>query len=255
MIKNIKKKILVLLIVILTGCFSISSTSFARAGGGSSGGGGGGSSSGGSGGRTYAGRYHSGRYGSGSGIGFWMHGTFVLLLSCGGTIVFIYRSRKAKRKSVRLMKSYQELGVNWDYQEVQKHVEEAYFVIQESWKRYDTSYAANYLSEELAIEWNAKLQWMQIRNEEIVQERVRLLSAVPVAVHDEAGEDKDQIWYLIHGKMLGYYRDRDTKKHIRGNMRDEAFFEYWLFVRREGRWVLHEIRQQDERDIQEFLNM
>ena len=85
------------------------------------------------------------------------------------------------------------------------------------------------------------------------EKRVRLLSAVPVGVHDEAGEDKDQIWYLIHGKMLGFYRNRDTKRHIRGDLQDKAFFEYWLFVRRNGRWVLHQIRQRNEMDIQEFL--
>ena len=126
-------------------------------------------------------------------------------------------------------------------------------VVEEAWRRYDTSYAAGYLSEELEIEWSSKLQWTQIRNEEIVQKRVRLLSAVPVGVHDEAGEDRDQIWYLIHGKMIGYYRDRDTKKYIRGNTKSESFFEYWLFVRRNGRWVLHKICQRDEMDIQEFL--
>ena len=95
---------------------------------------------------------------------------------------------------------------------------------------------------------------MKIRNEEIVQKNVKLISAVPVGVHDEAGEEKDQIWYLIHGKMIGYYRDFDTKEVIRGNTRAEAFYEYWLFVRRNGRWVLREIRQKDEMDIHDFVN-
>lgn len=152
------------------------------------------------------------------------------------------------------MKAYQKIGINWDYKEIQKHVEKSYFIIQESWKRYDPYYAADYLSEELAQSWNTKLQWMLLRNEEIVQKKVRLLSAMPVGVHDEAGEDNDQIWYLIKGKMIGYYRDRTTKELIRGNPRPEVFYEYWLFIRRNGRWVLHAIRQMDEMDIQEFEN-
>lgn len=106
----------------------------------------------------------------------------------------------------------------------------------------------------LAQSWNTKLQWMKLRNEEIVQKKVKLLSAVPVGVHNEAGEDKDRIWYLIHGKMIGYYRDRDTKELIRGNPKAEAFYEYWLCIRRNNSWVLHEIRQENEMDIQEFLN-
>lgn len=237
------------MILVFAVCFCLSNESFARAGGG---GGGGGSSGGGGGGSSH--RHNSSSNSSVSGIRYVFHTSIFILFGAGGTIALIYNSRKAKRKSVRLMKSYQKLGANWNYEEVQKYVEDAYFIIQESWRRYDTSYAAGYLSEELEIEWNAKLQWMQIRNEEIVQKRVKLLSAVPVGVHDEAGEEKDKIWYLIHGKMLGYYRDRDTKRHIRGNIRDESFFEYWLFIRRDGRWVLHKICQQNEIDIRGFLN-
>ena len=120
-------------------------------------------------------------------------------------------------------------------------MEHAYFVIQECWRRYDPSYAAGYLSEELAEKWNVQLQWMKIRNEEIVQENVKLISAIPVDVHNEEGQEKDEIWYLIHGKMVGYYRDKNTKEVIRGNTNDEGFYEYWRFIRRNDRWVLHEI--------------
>ncbi len=43
--------------------------------------------------------------------------------------------------------------------------------------------------------------------------------------------------------MIGYYVDRQTKEVLRGNTRPERFYEYWLFIYEEGRWVLHEIRQ------------
>lgn len=32
----------------------------------------------------------------------------------------------------------------------------------------------------------------------------------------------------------------------------EAFYEYWTFIREEGRWVLDEIRQKDEVDVGEL---
>lgn len=243
---KIKRRLFLFLVIVLAVSFGVSGTAFARAGGGGSSGGGGGSSSGGS-------LHHSGRGGNSSPIELFISEAMFLLIAGSGTIVFVYRSRKARRKSIKLMKAYRKLGINWDYGEIQKHVEKAYFEIQESWKRYDPSYASDYLSEELAQIWKTKLEWMKIRGEEIVQKKVKLLSAIPVGVFDEDGEDNDRIWYLIHGKMIGYYRNRDTKELIRGNPRNEAFYEYWLFVRRNGRWVLHEIRQQDEVDIQEFL--
>ncbi len=68
----------------------------------------------------------------------------------GSFIVFQYRTRKARNTSIHLMEKYQESGVNWDYKEVQAHVEKGYFIIQEAWRRYDTSYADGYLSQELS---------------------------------------------------------------------------------------------------------
>lgn len=245
-----KKKLFLLLISILACFFLFSGTAFARAGGGgsSSSGGGGGSSG------SHSGSHYYGRGTDANPIAVLLPSICTLLLAGSGSILFAFHVTKARRKSRQLMKAYKELGIEWDYRAVQKYIEKAYFEIQECWRRYDPSYAEAYLSEELAEEWRIKLEWMKLRNEEIVQKNVKLLRASPVYVCDEAGEENDRIWYLIHGKMIGYYRDRTTKRLIRGNPRPEAFYEYWLFIRRNGRWVLHEIRQKDEMDIREFLN-
>lgn len=244
-----KRKQFLFLLALLASCIFFSTTALARAGGGGSGGGG----SGGSGGGSSGGSHHTGTSTRRTSPLESLINTVIFATIAGGsTIIFTYRSRKARRKSLKLMKAYKKLGVNWDYKEIQKYVEDAYFVIQESWRRYDPDYAQGYLSETLIKEWKSKLAWIKIRNEEIVQKNVQLLSAVPVGVHDEVGEDHDQIWYLIHGKMIGYYRDKNTMRVVRGNPKTEAFYEYWLFVRENGRWVLHEIRQQNEMDIREF---
>lgn len=246
MTSNIKKKLIIAMLAIAICLCTLSMTTLARAGGGGSGGGGGGG--GGSSTHSHGSSHSNGRSNP---IGGLINIAAFVIISGSGTIIFVYRARKAKRKSVQLMEEYQKLGINWDYHEIQDRVETAYFEIQEAWRLYDPFYAAEYLSEELADKWRVKLEWMKIRNEEIVQHNVQLISAVPIGVHDETGEEKDQIWYLIHGKMVGYYRDFDTKRLIRGNPRPEDFFEYWLFIRRDGRWVLHEIRQKDEMDIDE----
>ncbi len=60
---------------------------------------------------------------------------------------------------------------------------------------------------------------------------MKLLSAMPVGVHDEAGEDKDHIWYLIHGKMIGYYKDKTSGRIVKGTAKPEYFYEYWLWIR------------------------
>ena len=152
------------------------------------------------------------------------------------------------------MKAFAKMGDNWDAKEIQRQVEEAYFQIQECWRRMDISYGAPYLSEELQKEFDSKIQWMVLRNEEVIQKNVKLLRAMPVGVQDEPGEEQDVIWYLIHGKMTGYYVNRQSRKVVRGKTRPEAFFEYWKFVYRNKRWVLQEIRQQNEMDIDAMEN-
>lgn len=240
------KRFLKILIFILILSFTLTIQVYARAGGGGGGSGGGGSSGGGS-------HYHS-TNGSGRSnpIASILNMGLFYLVFAGGTIVFGYRAHKAKVKTVRLMKQYEKLGINWNYKEIQSRIEKAYFEIQECWRRQDVEYATEYLSKELKESWNAKLEWMKIRNEEVIQCNVRLLSAMPVFVVDEEGTDQDQIWYLIHGRMTGYYINKHTKKVIRGNTQPESFYEYWLFIYEDDRWVLQEIRQKDEMDITQF---
>ena len=215
-------------------------------GGGGSSGGGGGSSGGGS-----HSSYYSGSSGSrGSGLaGVILQAGVVFFAVSGGTIVLLRKARAARARSRKAMAFYAQLGDNWDYREIQRQVEETYFQVQECWRRMDVSYGAPYLSQELMEEFDSKIQWMQVRGEAVVQRNVKLLSAMPVYVEDNPGEEYDMIWYLIHGKMTGYYIDVNTRKVVRGNTRPEAFFEYWKFVYRGERWVLQEIKQKDEMDI------
>lgn len=215
-------------------------------GGGGSSGGGGGSFGGGS-----HSSYHSGSSGSrGSGLaGVILQAGVVFFAVSGGTIVLRRKARAARARSRKAMAFYAQLGDNWDYREIQRQVEETYFQVQECWRRMDVSYGAPYLSQELMEEFDSKIQWMQVRGEAVVQRNVKLLSAMPVYVEDNPGEEYDMIWYLIHGKMTGYYIDVNTRKVVRGNTRPEAFFEYWKFVYRGERWVLQEIKQKDEMDI------
>lgn len=221
---------------------------------------GGGGSSGGSSGSRSSSSHNSTYYRGGNsrrpGIsGYIIQILFVGLAAGSGSIVLIVKGKAARARSRRAMAVYAQLGENWNYHDIQKPVETAYFQIQECWRRMDASYAALYLTEELQKEFHSKLQWMQVRGEVVVQKNVRLLSAVPVCALDEPGESQDVLWYLIHGKMTGYYIKKSSGNIIRGKPRPEAFFEYWKFVCRNGYWVLAEIKQKEEIDIDALSNL
>ena len=144
----------------------------------------------------------------------------------------------------------QKPGEEWNPKKMKKYVKHAYFVIQECWRRQDTSYAEKYLSKNLIQNWNSKLGWMEVNHEKPVQERVRFLNAAPVFAFDKEGEEHDRVIYLIHGRMIGYYINIDTGEVVRGKTSPETFYEYWVFIREDGRWVLDEIRQKDEVDVE-----
>ena len=236
----------ILLIVICCMCFTV--TGYARAGGGGSSGGSGGGSGSSSGSGSHS-HYHGqgGRRGGPVEMIIWW-GTFICMAGAG-TIVFHYGIQKAKRKSLRSMKSFEKPGEEWNPKEMKKYVKHAYFVIQECWRRQDTSYAEKYLSKNLIQNWNSKLGWMEVNHEKPVQERVRFLNAAPVFAFDKEGEEHDRVIYLIHGRMIGYYINIDTGEVVRGKTSPETFYEYWVFIREDGRWVLDEIRQKDEVDV------
>ena len=73
-----------------------------------------------------------------------------------------------------------------------------------------------------------------------------------LAEKDDEGEEDASIVYLIHGRMIGYYINTDTLEVVRGKKIPESFYEYWTFIREDGRWVLNEIQQKDEVDVHEL---
>lgn len=244
-----KKGTKILLLVICL-CLYMSVTCLARAGGGGSGGGGGGSSGG-------SGNYHTYNDGySGSSqsnpIATTVQNVIMLIFLSGGSIVFFYKVRKAHHKSKKLMKSYEKLEINWNYKKMQKYIEKAYFEIQECWRRQDVDYAKDYLSESLQKSWSAKLAWMKMREEQEIQEQVRLLSARPVKVVNREGTQNDEVWYLIHGRMKDYRIKKTTGEFLEGNRKPASFYEYWRFIYVKNRWVLDEIIQKDEVHIDDL---
>ena len=170
--RKIKKLILMAAFGIIL-CMTLQVTCLARAGGGGSGSGGG---SGGSGGSHSSSRSY-GRSRRSSPIGALINNGIIVFMVCGGSIAFAWKVRKAGWASKKQIRAFEKTDGNWNYKEMQGYVRQAYFEIQECWRRQDVDYAKDYLSRELRENWRTKLAWMEMRDEEEVQEDVRLLSA------------------------------------------------------------------------------
>ncbi len=243
--RKIKKLILMAAFGIIL-CMTLQVTCLARAGGGGSGSGGG---SGGSGGSHSSSRSY-GRSRRSSPIGALINNGIIVFMVCGGSIAFAWKVRKAGWASKKQIRAFEKTDGNWNYKEMQGYVRQAYFEIQECWRRQDVDYAKDYLSRELRENWRTKLAWMEMRDEEEVQEDVRLLSARPVKAKNPEGTEGDHVWYVIHGKMKDYRIRKSTGEFLEGNEKAVAFYEYWKFVYEDERWKLDEIKQKNEINLE-----
>ena len=175
---RMKEKKVLLFLALMFLCICSPMRAEARAGGasgGSSGGGGGFSSGGGS---YYSFAFHPNADEPACKFqlpvsSVVMFGGFFLMANAG-VVLFFVKSRRASSKSYREMRQYQQFGDNWDINEIQEQVKNAYFVIQECWKRQDPDYAKDYMSQKCYDDFVMKLGWMQVRNEVPVQKNERL---------------------------------------------------------------------------------
>jgi hypothetical protein len=87
---------------------------------------------------------------------------------------------------------------------------------------------------------------MAYRNEKNVLDKIRLVQALPVAVHDDPDNARDYIWFYIKGRMVDYTINTKTQMKISGSTHSTSFVEYWQFIRQGDDWVLHKILQKDE---------
>lgn len=219
-----------------------------RAGGGGSGGGssggGGGSSSGSSSGHTH--HYHSGNTGKTNPLATLLYMILFPLVVFSSSIVFYFQISKRSRKAKKLMKAMQKSDQAWKFKDISASVEESYFAIQNAWADGDMTPAVPYMSADLLENFQIKLNWMKYKNQKNVMEKIRLIRALPVAVHDDADNSKDHVWFYIKGKMTDYILDTQTHLVVEGSTSPSSFVEFWKYIRKDDRWVLDKILQKNE---------
>lgn len=245
--KHILYLIVVLFLVLILTNLS-STVVYARLGGGSSSGGSGGSSS-----SSGTSHYHSSHTGSNNGNSSPIESiiSFIIFIIFTGFSGIIFKAKiiKSKIHSKQLMKILDDKDEAWKYENVQKQVEKAYFILQKAWTNQELNKAKEYISKKLYDRYQSKIEWMQIRNQKNILKKISLIDASPISINDDEDDSKDYIWYYIEGSMIDYTINVDTKEIVDGENIKTRFIEYWKFGREDkGKWVLCEILQEDEKD-------
>lgn len=215
-----------------------------RAGGGSSGGGGGGGGS--SGGSS---SHHSSSTGRRATMLETLAGFILMpIMFFFSSIVFYIQLTKRARKAKKLMRQMMQGDNAWKYKEISADVTDGYIAIQEAWAHMDMTPAAKYMSAELFDKFQTQLNWTKYKNQKHVMENIQLVKALPVSVHDDKDDSRDYVWFYIKGRMVDYTIDTTTQLIVQGSSSPSSFVEYWQFVRKDGRWVLNKILQENEAD-------
>ena len=234
-------------------CFLLSTTSlFARAGGGGSGGGGGGSSGGGS----SSGNHTSSNTSSTPTSLLTQLAMFGVFIVGSGyaTYRLRYKVYKKHHSSKQLLKELDDIDPFWKESTIKKQVEDIYYLAQNAWTNKNIGSLRDYVSDDLYENWRMKLDWMDIRNERNVLDRIKLLSTSIVGVYDAKLNEHDFVWVCVRGKMVDYKVDETTNDIIEGDTRSHEFLEYWKFIRKEESILLDEVQQIEDMDVNAFVD-
>lgn len=252
---NFIKKILVMVLVI----FIINEPliAYARPGGGSggssSGGGGGTSSSSSSSGSHYGGSNYRGRN---SNLGDIIIFGIVACSASAGVFILKVKLGKKKTESIAAIKDLSKSDDNWDYKEIKKDIEEAFYKIGIAWMERNQDLAREYISDKLYDKHKSQTEWMMVRKEKNILENMTLLGAKPIGLKDCEGIDNDILWVHMKAKSIDYTINEETNEVIEGqDNKSVRYQEYWKFIRKEDRWVLDEIRQIDDIDDLNFFKI
>ena len=147
------------------------------------------------------------------------------------------------------MKRLEKIDDSWNYKAFNQTIEHIFYETQNAWMERNQDLAINSLSQSLYNQYRIKSEWMLVRHEKNILKSIRLIEAMPVDVKDFDGNANDLVWIYIKAKAIDYIIDDQTMRLKSGSTSSKSFVEYWKLIKENGRWVLDEIKQKNEFDL------
>ncbi len=164
-------------------------------------------------------------------------------------MVFYLKVHAKARRAKKAMKQFAEVDPSWDYKDFQKRIEDIFFAVQNAWMERNQDIAKDFMSQSLYEDYSSRSQWMIIRHEKNILRNMRIIEALPVFANDLPGDANDVMWVYLKAKMIDYTVDDCTMQITDGSTASKSFVEYWKLIKENDRWVLDEIRQKNEFDL------
>jgi predicted lipid-binding transport protein (Tim44 family) len=170
---------------------------------------------------------------------------FCLIVSLILSPYLVYVNRrinKKKRETEQLLNDISQKDPGWNEPNLEDHVRNTFYQIQEAWCQQDLAALQNLLHPQLFEEWKTKIEIMRAKGERNILKDLCLMDVRLVEAQNYRDNEKDAFTACIDAEAT----DRTIRTNGALDTSDEgtsAFREFWTYQRHQETWLLLRIDQ------------
>lgn len=132
----------------------------------------------------------------------------------------------------------------WNKRLLHARIEEVFFKVQFAWTDRNQEAARKHMSSRIYQKHKLQTDAMLQANRRNVLEDINLKEIIIIGAEDYLDNSIDAFAAFLKGTIIDYHVDELTGFRIQGNEVPEDFAEIWRFIRDDNTWVLDEIDQE-----------
>jgi Tim44-like domain len=141
-----------------------------------------------------------------------------------------------------------QLEPRWSTESIRRRVRDAFFAVERSWIERDPSVEAPYCTEQMNARQKLRIEGL-VHQHRVHQLENPLIEDLDFVRYEQGGEagGEDSVVVLLDVSMVETILDADSGALVAGAFNQkERRQQYWVFVWREGKWLLDDVEQPGE---------
>ena len=156
---------------------------------------------------------------------------------------------KAKaKKTKKALDALTEKDVMWDHKQMEHAVLDVFYKLQRCWSKREYAPMRGLLTDDLYMQHAEQIESLKRNHEINVLENLKINRIAIIHLKQSHDKNRREFTALIDASVKDYYIDDRTRGFIRGDTVALEFQEFWIFQRKDNKWLLREIEQANESD-------